>query len=161
MNHSESDDLRSIAQRLLALAGPRAASECEGPASNAPEHLAIARREIARRAARNRVMPVELLGEPVWDMLVDLLVNELEGKEIGVTSLCQASGAPMSTALRYVDLLAAEGLISRRPDPADGRRSLVSLTSRASKLLLQALEAMARAERKSADASTPSPRGDS
>jgi DNA-binding MarR family transcriptional regulator len=45
-----------------------------------------------------------------------------------VTSLCIASGAPTTTALRRIEDLAEAGLIERMPDPADRRRILVRLT---------------------------------
>ena len=89
--------------------------------------------ENARRAYRRRQYRRELIGsprlfgEPAWDMLIDLFINEREGKRVATSALCLASTVSSSTALRRVNDLCAAGLIVKIEDPADGRRHFVEL----------------------------------
>ncbi|MPT24907.1 MAG: response regulator [Starkeya sp.] len=83
---------------------------------------------VAARADRDAIFQSDLFSDPAWDMLLDLAVAEASGRPISVTSLCIASGAPTTTALRRIDELRDAGLIERRPDPADRRRIIVELT---------------------------------
>jgi DNA-binding MarR family transcriptional regulator len=68
-----------------------------------------------------------LYGEPVWDLLLDLYINEKSGKTISVSSLCFGTGVPNTTGLRYLAALEKSGWISRTPDPADRRRVWINL----------------------------------
>lgn len=91
--------------------------------------LAGAKLALRRRLLRRQLVGASwLFGEPAWDMLIDLFVNEIEGKSVAVSSLCLASGVPMSSALRLVQKLCDEELIHRRADPHDGRRYFVQLS---------------------------------
>lgn len=86
--------------------------------------------EILRvRTLRARFFRAELFADPAWDMLLDLYRAELDQHRVSVTSLCTASGVPTSTALRWLRALEDDGLIARRQDPLDGRRSFVALTN--------------------------------
>ena len=51
----------------------------------------------ARRRRLNHFDP-SLLGEPAWDMLLDLFANKALGRRVGVTSLCLAADVPQATA---------------------------------------------------------------
>jgi CheY-like chemotaxis protein len=84
---------------------------------------------VAARADRESIFKTDLFSDPAWDMLLDLSLAEATGRSISVTSLCIASGAPTTTALRRIEDLAEAGLIERSPDPADRRRILVRLTA--------------------------------
>lgn len=85
---------------------------------------AIARRYLKRRRARDAVLPRELLGDPDWEMLLDLFAAECEGREVSVSSLCLAAGgcgtAP-TTALRHISRLEKLRIVIRMPDPDDKR----------------------------------------
>ncbi len=83
---------------------------------------------VAARADRDAIFQAGLFSDPAWDMLLDLAVAEATGKPISVTSLCIASGAPTTTALRRIDDLKDAGLLDRTPDPTDRRRIIVQLT---------------------------------
>jgi hypothetical protein len=80
------------------------------------------------RLERNACFPGELFSDPAWDMLLDLYAAELGQVRVSVTSLCIASNAPTSTALRWISTLERANLIERRADPLDGRRFFLSLT---------------------------------
>jgi DNA-binding MarR family transcriptional regulator len=45
-----------------------------------------------------------------------------------IKSAAYAAGLPLSSALRKINDMCAEGLIARRGDPDDARRSFVTLT---------------------------------
>jgi len=83
------------------------------------------------RLERNSFFPGDLFSDPAWDMLLDLYAAELSQVRVSVTSLCIASNAPTSTALRWISTLERENLIERRADPLDGRRFFLSLTAEA------------------------------
>lgn len=88
------------------------------------EMLAGARRERSRRfAAQSR-----FLTDPAWDIFVDLAAAGLTGRLVSISSACLASLVPQTTALRYVRLLEADGLVARMQDASDGRRFLLRLT---------------------------------
>ena len=83
-------------------------------------------------------------GDPVWAMVLELCAAQLEGREISVTSLCLASGLPVTTALRRLDELERDGRIKRTPDKTDRRRVFVVLQTGFYERTLSQLEAMHR-----------------
>ena len=80
------------------------------------------------RRKRARHFPKRLLGEPAWDILLDLYAAAGRGQEVSVSSACLAADAPPSTALRWLQHLEDEGLVERLPDPTDARRHFARLT---------------------------------
>jgi hypothetical protein len=89
---------------------------------------------VAREAYRDRRLRAKafedpsLFGEPAWDLLLDLFIAALEGKRVPVTSACIGAAVPTTTALRWIGLLEAQGLISRENDSSDARRIFVKLS---------------------------------
>jgi len=83
---------------------------------------------IAFRSMRNRMFGADLFGEPVWDMLLDLFLAQLQQRRISVTSLAIASNVPTTTALRYIEMMIEAQLVERLDDPSDGRRKMIALT---------------------------------
>jgi DNA-binding MarR family transcriptional regulator len=86
-----------------------------------------------RRARRQRddFFSAKLFADPAWDMLLDLFAREIAQQRVTVSNVCFASGAPSTTALRYIELLRLEGLVTREADPLDQRRKFVRLTPEA------------------------------
>lgn len=84
--------------------------------------------EFRNRIKRKTYFPTDLLGEPCWDMLLDLAAARLEQKTISASSACIASGVPPTTALRWLNELEKRGLVIRIADKNDGRRSLVEIS---------------------------------
>jgi DNA-binding MarR family transcriptional regulator len=102
----------------------------------AAESLMLAKETYDARQRRKSYFRDDLFGEPAWDILLDLYIQEGVGKRVSVTAACIGSGAPTATALRYIKLLVEdEGLVERRGDPKDGRRSWLSLTSQGAELM--------------------------
>ena len=80
------------------------------------------------RRRRARHLPTRLLGEPAWDMLLDLYAADGRGQAVSVSNACLAADAPASTALRWLHHLADERLVERLADKTDARRHYVRLT---------------------------------
>jgi hypothetical protein len=80
-------------------------------------------------SARNGFFPDGLFADPAWDMLLDLMHAQLNGKQISVSSLCIAARVPATTALRRIGDLVGSGLARRVKDVNDGRRVFVELTA--------------------------------
>jgi hypothetical protein len=81
------------------------------------------------RSTRADILDPELFGEPAWDILVDLFIQESKGKRVSVTSSCIASRVPPTTALRWLSILIERGYVRRIDDDADRRRAFVELTT--------------------------------
>ena len=100
------------------------------PSQNEQEDLAeLARHYYNVRTLRERYLPEELLGEPLWDMLLDLFICHVERRKISVTSACLASRAPPTSALRYVKLLEEVGLVEREASSSDRRSAHLHLST--------------------------------
>lgn len=94
-----------------------------------PNHgLRLARQLLAEMEARDRFIAGDLLGDPIWRLLLDLYIRQAEGKATCVSSACIATRAPQTTALRLLRTMESLDLIRRAPDLADKRRIVVSLT---------------------------------
>jgi winged helix DNA-binding protein len=103
----------------------------ETQAGDAPE-AALQRAvqiEICNRALRSSFFEPNFFCDPVWDMLLDLFLQQSLGRPVCVSSLCIASCAPSSTALRWIRALEEADLLERSRDPTDGRRVFVRLTA--------------------------------
>lgn len=90
--------------------------------------IAMAKWILASRRRRCSILPRMILGEPTWEMIVDLYVTCAEGRRTDVSGLCHASGVAPTTALRYLNLLADAGLITRVEDEDDGRRAFLEIS---------------------------------
>jgi hypothetical protein len=128
--HPLADELMAIAARLRQAAeGAAEEADPPRPSRSARNHLAMARKTYALRRKRAAIFGnPDLFGEPAWDILLDLFIAQGEGKPVSVSSACIGSAAPATTGLRWLGVLADEGLIVRENDPEDNRRVLVRLT---------------------------------
>ncbi|WP_179041481.1 hypothetical protein [Sphingobium lactosutens] len=73
----------------------------------------------------------DLFVDPAWDIMIDLYISAADHKQISISSACMASGAPPTTALRYLASLTDAGIIIRTADARDGRRIFVRLSDEA------------------------------
>lgn len=96
--------------------------------TRAAVELAVKMRD-ARQRRRAHLSPA-LFGEPGWDMLLSLYISQFDGPRLSVGRLSSLSGAPPTTALRWLDYLERERLISREPNPTDARSAFVDLTDK-------------------------------
>ena len=77
---------------------------------------------------RSRVFGDGLVGDPVWEMLLDLAIAQERGEAVSTTSLCIGARIATTTGLRRIDELERMGMIKRKADTSDRRRMMVTLT---------------------------------
>ncbi len=135
---------RSLAALSASLRPPASEGSQPAPADPLPltpvddaELLKITRKLVRMREQRGQFLNASLFSDPMWDILLDLTSARLEQKTVPVSSVCQAAGVPMSTALRQIRSLVDMGLIRRWSDPLDRRRDLLAIND-------EAMEAMRR-----------------
>lgn len=95
----------------------------------------VAEALLNQRQSLTLKLGAEFVADPVWTMLLDLLVSEAADRKVSVTSLTIASGVPATTALRWIASMEDAGLIERSPDPSDQRRTFLSLTDRGASIV--------------------------
>ncbi|MET0308320.1 MAG: MarR family winged helix-turn-helix transcriptional regulator [Sphingomonas sp.] len=71
-----------------------------------------------------------LFTDPAWDMMLNLFISQEESRQVSVNHARAASGVPPTTALRWIGILTASGMIVRRADPTDRRRCYLELSAR-------------------------------
>jgi hypothetical protein len=100
-----------------------------GPGAGAQSSVLAAAADAC--GARRRLYALfgrRLFCDPSWDILLELFVSTLEGRKVTVSTACMAACAPTTTALRHIAYLVQEGLVVRRPHPADARSTYLELT---------------------------------
>lgn len=107
--------------------GFEAAKLCQGHLSTKVDAV---KRVIKARRDRHTVLPAHLFADPAWDMLLALYAAELDQIHLATSSLCDESQVPVTTALRWIGILANEGLIEQHRDPSDARRVYITLSSK-------------------------------
>lgn len=135
--HSVPAEPKSFAPHVSDAASPNAweslrALSGQAPRSSVPiaELLALARSNIKARHLRYDHLPAPIFGEPAWDMLLLLYVSTKSGTKESVSMLSLSSGAPATTALRWIDYLARQELVMRRPNRRDLRVVFIELTDK-------------------------------
>ena len=113
--------LAALADRLVGEGTVNAAQTAEA------DCIAFLEAQFRIRRLRARHLVGLSLGEPAWDILLDLAVAHFWRRETSVTSLCIAADVPSTTALRWINSMTREGLIVRRPCLRDGRRSFLAI----------------------------------
>lgn len=101
------------------------------PATNPAATERYIRNMLKFRRHRDRFFTAELFADPAWDILLELYAAALGQQRVPVSKLCTAAAVPPTTALRWINLLEAEGLIDRKDDPIDARRKFVMLSAKA------------------------------
>ena len=100
------------------------------------ELITIARAEVKRRVDRREVFGAyDVLGDPAWDILLELYISGLTGSGLYASVVGTDAGIPQSTALRWLTVLEKDGLVRRHVDPFDKRRQWVGVTPRARSLM--------------------------
>lgn len=138
-----------MAQGLAALAD-RLVGQNEAATADMAEAdcVAFLESQFRIRRLRARHLPGLSLGEPAWDILLDLAVAQHWHRETSVTSLCIAADVPSTTALRWINSMTREGLIVRRACLRDGRRSFLGIAPATFQAMLALAADALRAEQK-------------
>ena len=138
--HDRIATLKRDAERVAAALADLIASR-PAEATRAVDAARI-RAHIKARRLRERFLPVDILADPAWDMLLDLSAARLEDRPVSVSSLCIAANVPTTTALRWIKNLCDTGLFERSADPADARRAFVGLSPAAARTMDACLDAV-------------------
>lgn len=132
--------LRRDAERVAA-----ALQELTGSAAQDGSRAVTAQRvraHIRGRRLRERFFEPGLFADPAWDILLDLAASGLEQRKVSVSSLCIAASVPTTTALRTIKMMVDRGLLVRRDDPSDARRTFIDLSPQTAKAMDGCLEAV-------------------
>ena len=113
--------LAALADKLVGQPAPSSQDVLEA------DCIAFLEGQFRIRRLRGRHLPGLSLGEPAWDILLDLAIAHYWRRETSVTSLCIAADVPSTTALRWINSMTKAGLIVRRPCQRDGRRSFLAI----------------------------------
>lgn len=81
----------------------------------------------ARRMRRHHFGSAQMSG-PTWDMMLDLMLANANGRILSASDLATGAGVPLSSGLRMIASLEAMGLVKRSIDERDRRRTIVRLT---------------------------------
>jgi hypothetical protein len=111
-------------------------------------YLVRARAWLKANQAPAKAFPqLDLVANPAWNILLDLYIALIENRHISVSSACIGSGAPSTTALRYISALTEAGLIARIEDIHDKRRVFLQLTLQGRFGVQCAIDAASKAEK--------------
>lgn len=116
---------QEVRQGMPASAAPPAIAPVSNPVTARSNTL---RKLRAVRRIRARVMSADLFADPCWDMMLDLYDAYRRDASLTTTVLAEEAHIPLTTAIRRLDTLAEHGLIARRQDGSDRRRTLVELS---------------------------------
>ena len=131
------ESIRELSERVAEL------EEKVEHASGEPRALVFSDDKLATIAAsfyrsrqlRSAFFQPSLLGEPAWDMLLDLFIHKVQGRRVPTTSLCLAANTPHATGLRWIAVLEREKLVQRSASAVDGRLKLVEMTPKGFQLM--------------------------
>lgn len=107
----------------------------------------FARLLLRERRDRDLVLLTDMLGDPAWDMVLDLFAAGEDAMRVPVSSICLAAGVPPTTALRWLKVLVEKQLIVRTDDARDKRRVNVSLTPATRNAIISYLDRIANRRR--------------
>lgn len=133
------------AREISSLSSHKIASDKSNDDENiVREHCAFLRAKRLIKLSQKRLEEFDLthLDDPSWHILLDLYVNEYEGKEVSVSGACIGSLAPTTTALRHITHMTARGELERIPDPHDLRRVHLKLSVGTQRRLVEVLNAL-------------------
>lgn len=98
----------------------------------------LSRRELIDRAKKylqwGRLKSVTLdtgnglFTDSCWNMCLDIYICGLKDERVAVSAIAHSSGIPMTTAMRYINVMVEQGLIEKTPNPADNRMIFVSVS---------------------------------
>jgi DNA-binding MarR family transcriptional regulator len=77
---------------------------------------------------RTSYLPSEILSDPAWGMLLELLQAEVQDRRVSLSRLCTVSRVSSSAAVRWLKALERQGLAVRRADPQDTDNEFVELS---------------------------------
>lgn len=124
------------------------------PSAFPPAGAELRRLLMAKAWKRANDLPGKVLGDamlfvnPPLNILLDLYVSHREGRAINVSSVCIGSGAPATTALRYISRLSEMGFVRKTEDLRDHRVHYVALTEAGLASVIRMLDMLADGDRR-------------
>ncbi len=97
-----------------------------------------------RRLRKSHFGDAQLSGGS-WDMMLDLMLARANERQLSASDLATGAGVPLSSGLRMIAALEAQGLVRRALDERDRRRSLVHLTDAGAERMESYFETIGRA----------------
>jgi DNA-binding MarR family transcriptional regulator len=80
-----------------------------------------------RRMRKSHFGTAQMSGA-VWDMMLDLMLANANGRTLSASDLATGAGVPLSSGLRMIAAIEGAGLARRTIDERDRRRTIVRLT---------------------------------
>ena len=126
--------VRALAHQLLSWANHlTSAPELGTEMTEEERHDLVLRIALAVREAcrlRAGIFPDAPFGNPVWEVMRELFIQEMKGFRTSLDNLSLAGELPAATVYEAVDTLVALGLVERTSDRLDSRTQWLSLTVR-------------------------------
>jgi hypothetical protein len=119
---------RMLADEIARLRAAGATSKSSGAPADGRSLYAAAEQAYHDRRRREAIVPAALLGEPAWDLLLDLVRARADERPLRITAACLGACAPPTTAVRYLRGLERAGLVLTSREQSDQRARCVSLT---------------------------------
>lgn len=108
-------------------------------ATNDAHWVRIARRLQIFLARVNLLFDARIVRDPGGSILLELFIASHEGRSVSVAGVSNSFRLSPTTTLRHVERLEEAGMLARRDDPSDARRTLVEMTAKASAAMRRAL----------------------
>lgn len=89
-----------------------------------------ARAVLDSRRARRRYFQADLFGEPAWEILLALFIDDESSARLSISRLAQQIETPLTTVVRWVNALEKAGLVSRDDHPTDRRTMFIRLSDK-------------------------------
>ncbi len=131
--------LAQATEKMENLGGLIASSENKQPFVSLPATDNIDDLELIQRAERllgwSRLkaetlnLGSGLFADSCWNMCLDVYICDLKDQKITVSSIAHSSGIPMTTAMRYINVMVEEGLLEKSPNPSDNRMIFISTSA--------------------------------
>lgn len=80
-----------------------------------------------------------LFANSCWNMCLDIYICDLKDQRVTVSAIAHSSGIPMTTAMRYINVMVEQGLLTKTPNSADNRMIFVSVSTDCSEKIEQLL----------------------
>lgn len=122
-----SSEMRKIGTLVEAGAGSKDKSRLPFEQGTKEIDADLIRKLIRAEHSRSRVIGGKLLGDPAWNILLDLLLASIERRRVAVSSACIVAGVATTTALRLINRMVDDGVLVRIADANDGRRHFLAI----------------------------------
>lgn len=67
-----------------------------------------------------------LFADSCWNMCLDIYICGLKEEQVTVSAIAHSSGIPMTTAMRYINVMFEQGLLEKSSNPVDQRMVFVA-----------------------------------